>query len=79
MTDEQISAACQQLRKSMKGREALVTLRDWFNGNGLSLDGVNKNAVLTLLQAAWENGKPGTVLNAINDSLSNFQYGTTKR
>ena len=67
ITADEVRAAVTQLAKSRKGMAALQSLRTWLDdGDGLSLDGANQDAVFTLLEAAW-GGMAGTVLDAMNE------------
>jgi hypothetical protein len=63
-----LHAAAQQLAKSDKGRDALRRVLDWLEASGLSLDGQNQQAILLLLEWAWE-GKAGTVREVMHEAL----------
>jgi len=67
-TPEQLCEAARHLAKSEKGRDALRRVVDWLEASGLSLDYVNQDAILTLLDAAW-NGYAGTVREAMHEAL----------
>jgi hypothetical protein len=65
---QDLYAAAQHLAKSEKGRDALRRVLDWLENSGLSLDGNNQQAILLLLEWAWE-GKAGTVREAMHEAL----------
>lgn len=67
ITEQQIEAAVQQLRRSERGQGAAQHVLDFLNGDGLGLDAENQRAVLTLIVGAWQ-GYPQTVRDAL-------QYG----
>jgi hypothetical protein len=64
MNETMLQDAAKQLADSRQGRAAMEGLRRWLTDVGLTLDGRNKEAVLTLLQGAW-GGYAGTALEVM--------------
>ncbi len=60
--------AANRMARSTKGRNALNRLLDWLDDDGLSLDGENKAAVMTLLLGAF-GSYPGTARDAMRDAV----------
>ncbi len=60
--------AARCLNKSSRGRNAMKRLLAWLDDDGLALDIVNKEAVLTLLTGAFGE-YPGTARDAMRDAL----------
>lgn len=54
ITEQNIEAAAQQLRRSERGRGAMKHVLDMLEGDGLGLDSDNQHAVLTLIVGAWQ-------------------------
>ena len=63
-----VTDAVRHLARTSRGRNALKRLLEWLDDDGLGLDMVNQEAVLTLLDGAW--GKyPGTARDAMRAAL----------
>jgi hypothetical protein len=60
--------AAQHLAKTDKGRDALRRVVDWLEASALSLDDMNKTAILLLLEGAWE-GMAGTARELMHEAL----------
>ena len=73
MSGNELTGAAEQLSQSEKGRNALRRLLDWLDDDGLSLDGANKGAVLTLLNAAF-GSYPGSARDAMREALGPVTY-----
>ena len=67
-TPTDLTAAANQLANSRVGRNALRTVLDWLDADGLSLDGDNQAALLTLLDGAW-GAYAGTARDAMREAL----------
>jgi ABC-type hemin transport system ATPase subunit len=63
-----LTRAVAQLQKSGKGRDALKALITWLDEGGVSLDGLNQQAVFTLLRATW-GSHPGTARDLMRDAV----------
>jgi len=68
VTPRDLINAANQLGRTTKGRNALDHLLTWLDDDGLSLDGMNKEAALTLLNGAF-GSYPGTARDAMRDAL----------
>jgi len=62
----QIQTAIRILSRHDKGRDTLRHLLAWLDSSGCSLDQLDAQAVLGLLQAAW-GGYAGTVLEELRE------------
>lgn len=60
--------AAHHLSLTEKGRSALRHVLDWLDADGLSLDGVNKESIMTLLTGAFGE-YPGTARDAMREAL----------
>lgn len=69
MNESTLREAAEHLAKSDKGRDALRRVLDWLENSGLSLDSVNQDAILLLLDAAW-NGWAGSAREVMHDALA---------
>jgi len=67
ITLSEIHDAVARLRRSERGRDALVGVRDLLCGGGLGLDAENRHAVILLLYAAFEN-HPQTVRDLVTEA-----------
>lgn len=67
-----LSHEARQLAKSEKGQDALRRVVDWLENSGLSLDHRNQEAILALLDAAW-NGYAGTVRDVMHEALGDYE------
>lgn len=65
---QDLTDCANHLAKSQKGRNAMKRLLAWLDDDGLSLDMVNKEAVLTLLNGAFGE-YPGTARDVMRDAL----------
>lgn len=68
LTDEEITAAIEALRRSRPGYESLDYPLRFLEGPGLSLDCLNQEHWLRLLLAAW-GSKAGTVQCSLRDAV----------
>ena len=67
-TPTDLTAAATQLANSRVGRNALRAILDWLDADGLTLDGDNQAAILTLLEGAW-GPYAGTARDAMREAL----------
>ncbi len=67
MSSDAIQTAVNQLGRSATGRWAMKDLLAFLDGAGLSLDATNKEAVLTLLSAAWD--QPGATRDLMRAAI----------
>ena len=63
----QVRHAIEQLSRSAKGRNAMRNVLAWLDHDGLSLDGDNKRAILSLIQLAWR--LPGSTRDLIREAI----------
>ena len=68
LSDEEITAAIEALRRSRPGYESLTHLLQFLEGPGLSLDCFNKEHWGRLLLAAW-GSKAGTVQWSLREAV----------
>lgn len=70
--EAELFRVAQHLATSDKGRDALERVLAWLENSGLSLDHVNQESVLLLLEGAW-GGKAGTVRDAMHQALGHYE------
>jgi hypothetical protein len=68
LTCFEIEAAVNQLSRSDKGRAAMRDLLAFLDNAGLSLDELNRDAIFTLLAAAFTK-YPGTARDLMREAL----------
>lgn len=68
ITEQDLTNAAQQLRRSERGRGAMKHVLDMLNGDGLGLDGENQRAELTLIVGAW-SGYAQTSRDVIREAM----------
>lgn len=69
--ESRLTSEAKHLSRSDKGRDALERVLDWLESSGLSLDGRNQQAILTLLENAW-GGYAGTVRDVMHEALGHY-------
>jgi hypothetical protein len=67
MTTESIQKSIVQLSQSERGHEAMTRLLSLLENGGMSLDGQNQHAILTLFLGAFE--LPSTTLVALRNAV----------
>lgn len=66
--EQDLFNAARNLARTERGRNAMTRLLAWLDDDGLGLDIVNKESVLTLLNGAF-NQYPGTARDAMREAL----------